>query len=160
MPQLEQEYAGRGYGDFKKDVADAVVEVFGPIKERTQELLADPAELDRILTRSAERASEARGREARRGLRPGRPVPAPAMTPVVLRTPRLVLDQPGEGDVDRVTEYCQDAVLQRFTTIPVPYARSDAEHFLLELVPRWWEDDVERTWAIREADCPTPRCSA
>ena len=57
VPQLEQEYAGRGYGDFKKDVADAVVEVFGPIKQRTQELLADPAELDRILTRSAERAA-------------------------------------------------------------------------------------------------------
>ncbi len=57
MPRLEQEYAGRGYGDFKKDVADAVVEVFGPIKQRTQELLADPAELDRILTRSAERAA-------------------------------------------------------------------------------------------------------
>jgi len=76
------------------------------------------------------------------------------MTPVVLRTPRLVLDQPGEGDVDLVTEYCQDEVLQRFTTVPVPYTRSDAEHFLLELVPRWWEDDVERTWAIRQADVP------
>jgi len=57
VPQLEQEYVGRGYGDFKKDVADAVVTVFGPIKQRTQELLADPAELDRILTRSAERAA-------------------------------------------------------------------------------------------------------
>jgi tryptophanyl-tRNA synthetase len=58
VPQLEQEYAGRGYGDFKKDVADVVVEAFGPIKQRTEELLADPAELDRILTRSAERAAE------------------------------------------------------------------------------------------------------
>jgi tryptophanyl-tRNA synthetase len=58
VPQLEQEYAGRGYGDFKKDVADVVVEAFGPIKRRTEELLADPAELDRILTRSAERAAE------------------------------------------------------------------------------------------------------
>ncbi|MGN6744347.1 MAG: tryptophan--tRNA ligase [Amnibacterium sp.] len=57
VPQLEQEYAGRGYGDFKKDVAEAVVEAFGPIRQRTEELLADPAELDRILTRSAERAA-------------------------------------------------------------------------------------------------------
>jgi tryptophanyl-tRNA synthetase len=57
VAQLEAEYAGRGYGDFKKDVADAVVEVFGPLKQRTDELLADPAELDRILTASAERAA-------------------------------------------------------------------------------------------------------
>jgi len=57
VAQLEAEYAGRGYGDFKKDVADAVVEVFGPLKQRTEELLADPAELDRILAASAERAA-------------------------------------------------------------------------------------------------------
>jgi tryptophanyl-tRNA synthetase len=57
VARLEAEYAGRGYGDLKKDVADAVVEVFGPLKQRTEELLADPAELDRILTASAERAA-------------------------------------------------------------------------------------------------------
>jgi tryptophanyl-tRNA synthetase len=57
VAQLEAEYEGRGYGDFKRDVADAVVEVFGPLKQRTDELLADPAELDRILTASAERAA-------------------------------------------------------------------------------------------------------
>jgi tryptophanyl-tRNA synthetase len=57
VAQLETEYEGRGYGDFKRDVADAVVEVFGPLKQRTDELLADPAELDRILTASAERAA-------------------------------------------------------------------------------------------------------
>jgi tryptophanyl-tRNA synthetase len=57
IARLEEEYAGRGYGDFKKDVADAVVEVFGPLKQRTEELLADPAELDRILSASAERAA-------------------------------------------------------------------------------------------------------
>jgi len=57
VAQLETEYAGRGYGDFKKDVADAVVEVFGPLKQRTEELLADPAELDRILAASAVRAA-------------------------------------------------------------------------------------------------------
>ena len=57
IADLEAEYAGRGYGDFKRDVADAVVEVFGPIRTRTAELLDDPAELDRILTASAERAA-------------------------------------------------------------------------------------------------------
>ncbi len=76
------------------------------------------------------------------------------MTPVVLRTPRLVLDQPGEGDVESVLEYCQDPTLQRYTTIPVPYGREDAETFLLDLVPRWWEQGTEQTWAIRPADVP------
>ena len=55
---LETEYEGRGYGDFKRDVADAVVEAFGPIRERTRELQRDPAEVDRILTTSAARAHE------------------------------------------------------------------------------------------------------
>ncbi|HEY0374598.1 MAG TPA: GNAT family N-acetyltransferase [Amnibacterium sp.] len=76
------------------------------------------------------------------------------MTPVVLRTPRLVLDLPGERDVATVFEYCQDPVLQRYTTVPVPYRREDAATFLLELAPRWWEEGTEQTWAIRLADVP------
>jgi tryptophanyl-tRNA synthetase len=55
---LETEYEGRGYGDFKKDLAEVVVETFTPIRERARELLADPAELDRILSRNADRAAE------------------------------------------------------------------------------------------------------
>jgi tryptophanyl-tRNA synthetase len=55
---LQDEYAGRGYGDFKRDVAEVVVETFGPVRERALELQRDPAELDRILTASAERAAE------------------------------------------------------------------------------------------------------
>ncbi|TYL52566.1 tryptophan--tRNA ligase [Agromyces mariniharenae] len=58
IPELEAEYDGRGYGDFKKDVADAVVERLAPIRTRTLELLEDPAELDRLLAIGAERASE------------------------------------------------------------------------------------------------------
>ncbi len=58
IPELEAEYEGRGYGDFKKDVADAVVERVAPIRERTLELLEDPAELDRLLAIGADKASE------------------------------------------------------------------------------------------------------
>jgi tryptophanyl-tRNA synthetase len=58
IAQVEQEYEGRGYGDFKKEVADAVVDRFAPIRARTLELLEDPAELDRLLAIGAERASE------------------------------------------------------------------------------------------------------
>ncbi len=52
------EYTGRGYGHLKKGLAEVVTESFAPIRERTQELLADPAELDRILGKAADRASE------------------------------------------------------------------------------------------------------
>ncbi|WP_207454638.1 tryptophan--tRNA ligase [Desertivibrio insolitus] len=58
IPDLEAEYDGRGYGDLKKDLAEVVTGVFGPVRERTLELLDDPAELDRLLARGAERAAE------------------------------------------------------------------------------------------------------
>ena len=58
VDSLEDEYAGRGYGDFKKGLAEVVVSTFGPIRERTLELLDDPAELDRILAVNAGRASD------------------------------------------------------------------------------------------------------
>jgi tryptophanyl-tRNA synthetase len=56
VPTLVDSFAGRGYGDLKKDVADAVVSVFEPVRARALELLDDPAELDRILSANAERA--------------------------------------------------------------------------------------------------------
>jgi tryptophanyl-tRNA synthetase len=56
IPALETEFAGRGYGDLKSATADAVVAEFGPVRERVLELLADPAELDRMLAGNAERA--------------------------------------------------------------------------------------------------------
>lgn len=55
---LEDQYAGRGYGDFKKDLAEVVTETFAPIRTRVLELLSDPAELDRILAGNADRAAE------------------------------------------------------------------------------------------------------
>ena len=56
MAELEASFEGKGYGDLKSTVADAVVATFGPIRERALELLADPAELDRILAANADRA--------------------------------------------------------------------------------------------------------
>ncbi|MQM28273.1 tryptophan--tRNA ligase [Glycomyces albidus] len=56
IEKLEAEYAGRGYGDFKGDLADVVADYLGPISARTKEFLADKAELDRILVKGAEKA--------------------------------------------------------------------------------------------------------
>jgi tryptophanyl-tRNA synthetase len=49
-------YAGRGYGDLKKDTAEAVVEFVTPIKTRVDELLSDPTELEEVLATGAARA--------------------------------------------------------------------------------------------------------
>ncbi|GII88647.1 tryptophan--tRNA ligase [Sphaerisporangium siamense] len=58
VPDLEARYAGEGYGTFKKEVAQVVMDAFAPIRERTGKLLADEAELDRMLDVGARRASE------------------------------------------------------------------------------------------------------
>jgi len=58
IAELEQHFEGAGYGQLKKELAELTLETFGPIRERTQEFLADPAELDRLLARGADRASE------------------------------------------------------------------------------------------------------
>jgi tryptophanyl-tRNA synthetase len=55
---LVEAYQGRGYGDLKKDTADAVVEFVTPIKNRVDELLADPAELEAVLAAGAGRARD------------------------------------------------------------------------------------------------------
>ncbi|ORV49254.1 tryptophan--tRNA ligase [Mycolicibacter engbaekii] len=53
---LVRGYEGRGYGDLKKETAEAVAEFVTPIKARVDELLADPAELQAVLAAGAERA--------------------------------------------------------------------------------------------------------
>lgn len=55
---LEASFEGKGYGDLKGAVAEAVVATVEPIRAHTLELMADPAELDRILATGAEKAAE------------------------------------------------------------------------------------------------------
>ncbi len=56
VPTLEESYAGKGYGDLKRDVADAVVAFVTPFRDRTLALLEDRETLDGILARGADRA--------------------------------------------------------------------------------------------------------
>ena len=62
IPDLERRYEGSGYGQFKKDLAQIVVDTFTPIRERTQKLLDDEAHLDRLLAHGADRATRVAGR--------------------------------------------------------------------------------------------------
>ena len=58
VEELEAGYAGKGYGDFKADVADAVVQLFGPVRARYAELVADPGHLDDVLAEGAATARQ------------------------------------------------------------------------------------------------------
>ena len=58
VESLEEQFAGEGYGALKAEVADVVIAAIEPIRERTQELLSDQNELDRLLADGADRANE------------------------------------------------------------------------------------------------------
>jgi tryptophanyl-tRNA synthetase len=59
IADVESRYDGQGYGRFKEDVGEAVVELLGPIQRRYEELRADEAELRRVRAHGAEKAREA-----------------------------------------------------------------------------------------------------
>jgi len=57
VADLERDYDGRGYGDFKRDVAEIAVSVLGPMQARLHAILADPAEVDVALAQGRRKAS-------------------------------------------------------------------------------------------------------
>jgi len=58
IDSLVARFDGAGYGALKTELADVVVAHIEPIRNRTEELLSDPAELDRLLAKGAEKANE------------------------------------------------------------------------------------------------------
>ncbi|MFF9311327.1 tryptophan--tRNA ligase [Streptomyces sp. NPDC014748] len=54
--ELEEKYAGKGYGALKTDLAEIMVEFVTPFREQTQQYLDDPETLDSILAKGAEKA--------------------------------------------------------------------------------------------------------
>jgi tryptophanyl-tRNA synthetase len=55
---IENEFTGKGYGDFKSAVAEVVIAEFEPIRNRTKQLMDDPAELVSLLKVGANKANE------------------------------------------------------------------------------------------------------
>ena len=55
--EIEAEFAGRGYGDFKKAVGESVVELLRPIREEASRLITDKAYLQSVCKSGAEKAS-------------------------------------------------------------------------------------------------------
>jgi tryptophanyl-tRNA synthetase len=58
IASLEARFEGAGYGALKGEVAETVVAHIEPIRNRAEELLSDPAELDRLLAKGAAKANE------------------------------------------------------------------------------------------------------
>jgi tryptophanyl-tRNA synthetase len=59
IAEIESSYDGAGYGQFKEDVGEAVVQLVVPIQERYYALRSDAAELQRLLGIGAEKARKA-----------------------------------------------------------------------------------------------------
>ena len=55
---IENEFAGKGYGDFKSAVAEVVIAELEPIRDRTKQLMDNPAELVSLLKAGADKANE------------------------------------------------------------------------------------------------------
>ncbi|MEC4019626.1 GNAT family N-acetyltransferase [Streptomyces sp. H27-D2] len=64
------------------------------------------------------------------------------MEPITLTTERLVLRPLGPPDADAVLAACQNAEIQRWTTIPSPYGREHAEDFVGRISPDGWREDT------------------
>jgi len=58
IEEIENEFAGKGYGDFKSAVAEVVIAEIEPIRDRTKQLMDDPAELLSLLSTGAKKANE------------------------------------------------------------------------------------------------------
>lgn len=57
IEDIESKYKGQGYAQFKKDVAEAIVQELEPLQKRVNELMADKSSLEAIYKRGAERAN-------------------------------------------------------------------------------------------------------
>jgi tryptophanyl-tRNA synthetase len=56
LVSLEDRFQGAGYGVLKSEVADVVINALGPIRDRANDLMSDPTELDKLLASGAEKA--------------------------------------------------------------------------------------------------------
>ncbi|THA30881.1 N-acetyltransferase [Streptomyces sp. A1277] len=70
------------------------------------------------------------------------------MEPITLTTDRLLLRPFVPADADAVYDACQDPDIQRWTVVPSPYGRPDAELFTARLCPDGWQDDSMYNFAV------------
>ena len=66
IAETESEFSGKGYGEFKLAVGEAVVELLRPIREEAERILNDRSYLENVYKTGAEKASEVAGKTLRR----------------------------------------------------------------------------------------------
>jgi RimJ/RimL family protein N-acetyltransferase len=74
------------------------------------------------------------------------------MDPITLTTERLLLRPLRPADTEAVYTACQDADIQRWTTVPSPYRHADAEDFAGRIAPEGWRDDAMYTFGVCAKD--------
>lgn len=77
-------------------------------------------------------------------------VPVPELSDGAVRLRARKLD-----DVDAMVQMCRDPESVRWTTVPSPYSRADAQRFVTEISPAGWRDKSVHGWAIEAADGTT-----
>ncbi len=82
--------------------------------------------------------------------------PVELVTSNAMGAGRLHLRPWNAGDVDTVLRAGTDPAVQRWTTVPAPYTRADAEDFVTRYVPQSWADDGELVWAVCDATSGAP----
>lgn len=70
------------------------------------------------------------------------------MDPVILTSERLLLRPFTPNDAETVFQACQDPDIQRWTVVPSPYRREDAEIFVGQLVPDGWRTGTSLAFAV------------
>ncbi|MEV7102753.1 GNAT family N-acetyltransferase [Streptomyces atroolivaceus] len=70
------------------------------------------------------------------------------MDPVTLTTERLLMRPFAPEDAEATHTACQDPEIQRWTVVPSPYTRADAELFTRKLSPSGWQDDTMYNFAV------------
>lgn len=74
------------------------------------------------------------------------------MEPTAFTTDRLLLRPFEPGDAEAVYSACQDPEIQRWTVVPSPYTRADADLFTRQLSPAGWQDDTMYNFAVLPRD--------
>ncbi|AZK94318.1 MULTISPECIES: GNAT family N-acetyltransferase [Streptomyces] len=82
------------------------------------------------------------------------------MEPITLTTGRLLLRPFTDEDTEEVFRLCQDAAVQRWTTIPSPYERRHAEEFTGEIAPEGWRTSTMFTFAVAPLGGGPPMASS
>lgn len=57
FPEIEREFAGKGYGDFKLAVGEVCADALAPVQEKFRQMMSDKAELERLMKKGADEAS-------------------------------------------------------------------------------------------------------